>query len=78
MKETWKRQRDGSNASTEFIVQEGTLWRGTPARELEPPAVYRLGVDIGEWSGGEGPLDGKIIPKCSQPSRGEAREISGN
>jgi hypothetical protein len=29
-------QADSSNASTGFIVQEGTLKRGFPARELEP------------------------------------------
>jgi hypothetical protein len=33
------RQRDG------FIVWEEALGRGSPARELEPPATYRLGVD---------------------------------
>jgi hypothetical protein len=55
-----------------FIVQEGALWRGTPTRELEPRASYRLGVDIGERPGGETPLGGKILPKWSQPSLGEA------
>jgi hypothetical protein len=35
MKKAWMRQRDNSNTSTEFIVQAGALWRGTPARELE-------------------------------------------
>jgi hypothetical protein len=35
-KEAWKRQRASSNASTGFVVEEGALWRGTPARELEP------------------------------------------
>jgi hypothetical protein len=47
MKEAWKRQREGSNASTGFIVWEGPLWRRSPARELEPKAADRLGVDIG-------------------------------
>jgi hypothetical protein len=49
---------------------------GTPARELEPTAAYRRGVDIGEWSGGEiplTPLGGKILQELSQPSIGEAR-----
>jgi hypothetical protein len=40
-------QREGSNASTGSIVWEGALRRGTPARELEPTAAYRLGVDKG-------------------------------
>jgi hypothetical protein len=39
--------------STGFIIQEGALWRGSPVRELEPTAAYRLGVDTGEQSGGE-------------------------
>jgi hypothetical protein len=42
MKEAWKRQRDGSKASKGFIVQEGTLWRGIPAKELEPTALTDL------------------------------------
>jgi hypothetical protein len=29
MKEAWKRQRNGSDASTGFIVQDGALQRGT-------------------------------------------------
>jgi hypothetical protein len=37
---------DGSNSSTGFIGEE-TLWRGSPARELEPTAAYRLEEDIG-------------------------------
>jgi hypothetical protein len=37
MKEAWKRQRDGSNTSTGFIVQAGALWRGTPERESPLP-----------------------------------------
>jgi hypothetical protein len=44
MKEAGKGQKDSSNASTRFIVREGAMWRGTPARELESPATYRLGV----------------------------------
>jgi hypothetical protein len=63
MKETWKKQRDSSKTSTGFIVQEEAWWRGTPARKLEPPATYRLDVDIREWYGGETPLDGKILPQ---------------
>jgi hypothetical protein len=47
-----ERGRPGSNASTGFVVQEEALQRGTPARELEPTAAYRLGVDVGEQSGG--------------------------
>jgi hypothetical protein len=41
MKEAWKRQRYGSNTNTGFIVQEGALWRGTPARELEPHILLK-------------------------------------
>jgi hypothetical protein len=48
MKESWKRQRNGSNASTRFIV-----W--------EPQAAYRLRIDIREWSGGETQLGGNIL-----------------
>jgi hypothetical protein len=33
-----------SNTSTGFIVQ---AVEGTPARELEPTATHRLGLDIG-------------------------------
>jgi hypothetical protein len=73
IKETWKRQRDGSYTSTGFIVQEGALQRGTTARELEPTAAYRLGVAIGERSGGETLLGGKIILEWSQLLLGEAR-----
>jgi hypothetical protein len=47
MKEAWKRQIDGSSTSIGFIAREGALQRETPARELEPPATYRFGVDIG-------------------------------
>jgi hypothetical protein len=47
MKEAWQRHRDSSNTSAGFIVQAGALWRGTPARELEPIATHRLGLDIG-------------------------------
>jgi hypothetical protein len=47
MKEAWKRQRDGLNTNTEFIVQPGALWRGTPVKELEPTATHRLELDIG-------------------------------
>jgi hypothetical protein len=47
MKEAWKRQRDGSNTSTGFIVQAGAMLRGTPARELEPMATHKLVLDIG-------------------------------
>jgi hypothetical protein len=36
-----------SNTSTGFIVWVLTLWRETPARELEPIAIHRLGLDIG-------------------------------
>jgi hypothetical protein len=50
VKETWKRQRDGSNTSTGFIVQVGALWRGTPPREIEPTATHRLGLVVeGYW-----------------------------
>jgi hypothetical protein len=72
MKEAWQRQRDGSNTSTGFIVQEGVLWRGSPARE--PTAAYRLGVDSREQSGGEALLGGKILQEWNQQSLGEARE----
>jgi hypothetical protein len=37
-----------SNTSTGFIVQAGALWRETPARELEPTAMHRLGLDTGD------------------------------
>jgi hypothetical protein len=37
------------NASIGFIIQEETIKRGYPARELEPTATYRLGLDIGGW-----------------------------
>jgi hypothetical protein len=73
MKEVWNWQRDGSNTSTGFIVWEGALWRWISARELESTAAYRLGVDIGERSGGETPLGGKILLEWGQPSLGEVR-----
>jgi hypothetical protein len=44
-------------------VEKRSLWRGSPARELEPTAAYRLGVDTG-GAGGKIPgrlLDGKIF-----------------
>jgi hypothetical protein len=44
MEEAWNRQKDGTNASTGFIIWEVSLRRGSPERELEPPAAYRL-----EW-----------------------------
>jgi hypothetical protein len=70
MKEARKRQRDSSNTITGFIVQEGALCRGIPARELEPTAIYRLGVDNRAviWRGLH---SGKIPPKWSQASLGE-------
>jgi hypothetical protein len=43
-------------------AQEGALWKGTPARELEPTATYRLGVDLEEQSAGETPL-GKFFQR---------------
>jgi hypothetical protein len=39
--------RNGSNTSTGFIVQAGALGRATPAKELEPIDMNRLGLDIG-------------------------------
>jgi hypothetical protein len=39
MEEAWKRQRNGSNDSTGFIVWEVTLQRGTPERE--PPSCLQ-------------------------------------
>jgi hypothetical protein len=48
MKETWKRQRDGSKTSTAFVVQAGALWRETPERQLEPTATHKLGLEIGD------------------------------
>jgi hypothetical protein len=42
MKEAWQRQRNSSNAFTGFFVGEGVPRRVTPARKLEPPAIYRL------------------------------------
>jgi hypothetical protein len=48
MKKAWKGQKGGSNTSTEFIIQEEGLRRGSLARGLEPTATYRLGVDMGE------------------------------
>jgi hypothetical protein len=60
MKEAWKSQKDGSNASIGFIIQEGDLRRGS-SRELESTAAYTLGVDIGEQSGRKTPLGGKIL-----------------
>jgi hypothetical protein len=50
-----------------------SLADGSPARELEPPAAYRLGVYIRERSGEETLLGGEILPEWSQPSLGEAR-----
>jgi hypothetical protein len=47
MREAWQKERDSPNTSTGFIVQAGALWRGTPARELEPIATHKLGLDIG-------------------------------
>jgi hypothetical protein len=42
------RQGDGSNASTHRVYcGEAVLWRGSPTRELEPIAAYRLEVDKG-------------------------------
>jgi hypothetical protein len=38
------RQRDSSNTSTRFIMEE-TLRKGSPARELEPTPAYKLGID---------------------------------
>jgi hypothetical protein len=72
-KEAGKRHKDSSNTSTGFIVQEGALWRGSPARKLEPTGTYRLGVVIGEWSGRETPLGGKILLEWNQPLLGDAR-----
>jgi hypothetical protein len=43
----WMRQRDDSNTSTGFTVQGGATWKKTPARELEPIATHRLGLDVG-------------------------------
>jgi hypothetical protein len=43
------------------------------ARELEPTAAYRLGVDIGERSGRETLLGGKILQVEWSPLVGEAR-----
>jgi hypothetical protein len=43
------------------------LRRGSPARELEPTAAYRLGIDIDikEGSGGEILPGEKIFPEWS-------------
>jgi hypothetical protein len=61
MKEAWKRQKDGSNTSTGFIVQDRALQRGIPARELEPTATYRLGVDTGKCLEGKPCSVGKFF-----------------
>jgi hypothetical protein len=61
MKEAWNSQKDGSNTCTGSIIWGGTLLRGSPTRELVPTTAYRLGVDIGERSGGEILLGGKIF-----------------
>jgi hypothetical protein len=46
MKEAWKKQRDGSNTSTGFIVQEGALPRWVSSQSQKPTAAYRHEVDI--------------------------------
>jgi hypothetical protein len=46
-KKRYGRSRDSSNTSTGFTVQAEALWKGTLARELEPTATHRLGLDIG-------------------------------
>jgi hypothetical protein len=66
MKEAWERQRGGSNASTGFTVGKDPCG----AREREPQAAYRLGIDTGEWSGGETPLGGEILQVESTITRG--------
>jgi hypothetical protein len=75
MKEAWKWQRDGSSTSTGFIIWKGPLQKETPVRQIEPTAVYRLGVDTGEKSGRETLLGEKILLKwtTSQPSLEETR-----
>jgi hypothetical protein len=42
-----ERERDASNTSTGSVVQSGALWRETLARELQPIAIHRLGLNIG-------------------------------
>jgi hypothetical protein len=49
------------NTSTGFIVQEGALCRGSPARDLEPTAAYRLGIDKGRSLEGKPHWMGKFF-----------------
>jgi hypothetical protein len=42
MEEAERRLKTG----TGFIVEAGVLWRLFPARELQPTATHRLGLDI--------------------------------
>jgi hypothetical protein len=54
--------RDGSNTSTGYIQ---VLWRGVSSQSQDPTAIYRLGVNIGEGSGEEILLGGKIFLEWS-------------
>jgi hypothetical protein len=47
--------------NTGFIIWEGTLRREPPAREQEPTAAYRLGVDTEEQAGGETLPGGNVL-----------------
>jgi hypothetical protein len=49
----------------------GALWRGIPARELEPIAILRLGLDIG----GSGKVPGSLLRDIVA---GRLRKISCN
>jgi hypothetical protein len=45
--------------SAQVLFQRRNLWRGSPARALEPPVTYRLGVDTGGQWGHVGKLVGQ-------------------
>jgi hypothetical protein len=72
VKEAQKRQRNCSNTKHRIYFGRSP-WRGSPARELEFTAAFRLGIDIGEWSREEILLGWKILPEWSQPAIGEDR-----
>jgi hypothetical protein len=58
-----------AQTSAGFIVQAGTLWRETPARELEPIAMDGLGLDI--------PASGKVPGRSLRDTvAGQPRKIS--
>jgi hypothetical protein len=48
---------DGSTLAQTLLGKE-SLWRGSPARKLEPTATYRLRVDIG---GADGKVAGRSL-----------------